>query len=269
MTRSGKISAMTANLDQKRVEESTAKLYEDIHPYVDVEYTIGYYLDAIQRTMEYFRGKHILDCGFGGTGWASELFARSGAASVTGVDLNPRWKERIERRLTKYGVPMDFRQGNVLDLPFEDNAFDYVHSHGVMHHTVDWKKGVSEMVRVLKPGGTMYLGMYGKFGPIGAASYAILRGIAKIIPYSWASNVVQKTGFFRHSEYSILDLMYAPVEEHLSQKTIYDHLKELGQINIRNHQNPKWRDSMLSNRLLFGKHIHHAFVCEKPLPHWR
>ncbi|MEI8344912.1 MAG: class I SAM-dependent methyltransferase, partial [Candidatus Omnitrophota bacterium] len=119
-----------------QIERDTAALYEDIHPFVDIDYTIDYYLQTIGKTADFFKGKDILDCGFGGTGWASELFARSNAASVSGVDLNPKWKQSLQSRLSKYGVRLDLRQANVLMLPFADNTFDYVHSHGVMHHTV-------------------------------------------------------------------------------------------------------------------------------------
>jgi ubiquinone/menaquinone biosynthesis C-methylase UbiE len=245
------------------IERRTAEIYEDIHPFTDIEYTIDYYLKTLGIEPEYFRGKHVVDCGFGGTGWASELFARSGAATVSGVDLNPRWAERLRGRLAKYDVPTDLRPGNVLDLPFEDERFDYVHSHGVMHHTVDWKRGVSEMVRVLKPGGAMYLGVYARFGPLGRAIYWTLRSLARIIPYSWAAALVKKTGFLRYSEYSILDLAYVPVEEHLSEEEVLEHLRSLGIEDVRVCQNYKWRSGILTHPLLFGKTVHHAFFCTK------
>ncbi|MFT5208095.1 MAG: ubiquinone/menaquinone biosynthesis C-methylase UbiE [Candidatus Omnitrophota bacterium] len=245
------------------IERKTIELYTDIHPYVDIEYTIDYYLKTIKLDPSFFKGKDILDCGFGGTGWASELFARSGARSVSGIDINPQWPERILKRLSKYPAKLDFKQGSVLDLPFEENTFDYVHSHGVMHHTVDWKKGVSEMVRVLKPGGTMYLGVYGTFGPIGTAIYAILRGMAKIIPYKFAAAFVKKTGFLRHSEYSILDLMYVPVEEHLKEEEVLKLLNGLGIQKIEIGVNYKWQKGALTHPLLFGKKIHHAFIAQK------
>jgi len=249
---------------KNEVERKTARLYEDIHPFADNEYTIDYYLKTVGFGPEFFKGKHCLDCGFGGTGWASELFARSGAASVTGIDLNPRWVERIERRLSDYDLPKDFRAGSVLELPFDDDRFDYVHSHGVMHHTVDWKRGVTEMVRVCRPGGTLYLGVYAKFGPGGRLIYATLRGLAKIVPYGVASWIVRRTGFLRYSEYSILDLAYVPVEEHLSEDDVVGHLRSLGIRTIDVRQNWKWRKGLLTHPLLFGKPVHHAFVFVKP-----
>ena len=123
----------------KDVEKQTAKLYEDIHPFIEVDETINDYLKSLNVDESFFKDKDILDCGFGGTGWAVELFVRSGAKSVTGIDLNEKWVTRIGDRLKKYNHPnLNLIQGTVLELPFENNRFDYVHSHGVMHHTTDW-----------------------------------------------------------------------------------------------------------------------------------
>src|SRR5688572_17140137 len=108
----------------KEVEEKTARLYEDIHPYIEVDETINDYLESLKVDMSYFKGKDILDCGFGGTGWAVELFVRSGARSVTGIDLNEKWVTRIGDRLKKYNHPaLKLMQGNVLELPFAGNTF--------------------------------------------------------------------------------------------------------------------------------------------------
>lgn len=47
--------------------------------------------------------------------------------------------------------------GTVLDLPFEDNAFDVILSQAVLEHVPDPQKAVDEMARVLKPGGTLFI----------------------------------------------------------------------------------------------------------------
>jgi ubiquinone/menaquinone biosynthesis C-methylase UbiE len=48
------------------------------------------------------------------------------------------------------------KRANGESLPFEDNYFDEVHVGGVLHH-MNWQKGLSEIVRVLKPGGKIYI----------------------------------------------------------------------------------------------------------------
>ena len=56
---------------------------------------------------------------------------------------------------------VDFIQGSVLELPFPDNSIDLVFSNGVLHHTTNPFLGISEIRRVLKPGGSCWLYLYG------------------------------------------------------------------------------------------------------------
>jgi SAM-dependent methyltransferase len=47
-----------------------------------------------------------------------------------------------------------------LDLPFKTETFDAVVSDGVIHHTPDPRRSISELARILLPGGFLYLGVY-------------------------------------------------------------------------------------------------------------
>jgi 2-polyprenyl-6-hydroxyphenyl methylase/3-demethylubiquinone-9 3-methyltransferase len=51
-------------------------------------------------------------------------------------------------------------QGSLLDLPLASRSFDLVFSWGVIHHTVDPIRALDELVRVLRPGGTLVLAVY-------------------------------------------------------------------------------------------------------------
>lgn len=51
-----------------------------------------------------------------------------------------------------------------LTLPFPDSVFDLVVSDGVIHHTPDAHRSFREIVRILKPGGHLYLGVYNRRG---------------------------------------------------------------------------------------------------------
>lgn len=248
------------------VEEITKKLYEDIHPFVDVEYAIDNYLQTTGLTPNDFKGKDILDCGYGGTGWALELFARSGVRRLAGIDLNERWRDLNLQRLQRYTCEKDIRAGSVLELPFEDNSFDFVHSNGVLHHTTDWKKGAAEMARVLKPGGSMFLMLYGKFAPVGAVIHKTYRFLGRVIPYEWTAAFVKKTGFLQHSEISLLDAMYVPIEDHLSQEEILSHLRSVGLGNFECFVSHKWKNhKILSHPLMFGRALQHNILSYKPL----
>ncbi len=52
---------------------------------------------------------------------------------------------------------VEFRQGDVLQLPIEDNAVDYVFANMVLHHLPNPLIGLREMVRILKPDGKLII----------------------------------------------------------------------------------------------------------------
>ena len=229
-----------------------------------VDETIQDYLSTLKIERKFFEGKNILDCGFGGTGWGVELFCNSNANSVHGIDLNEKWISRVGERLKNSPISPKLVCGSVLHLPYPDNQFDYVHSHGVMHHTTDWKKGVEEMIRVCKPGGTIYLMLYGKFAPLGNFIRITYRFLGKIIPYSWAKKFVDTTGIFQNHEVSLLDAMYVPIEEHLSQDEIREALESQNMKNIRYFESEKWKKKkFFSSNFMFGKNIQNVVLAQK------
>lgn len=95
---------------------------------------------------------NLLDVGCG-TGFYFPLLCQH-AEQVTGVDVcEPMLDEARElieaRELTNCTV----RQGSALELPFEDASMDVVHSWDFLHHVPDVAQAISEISRVLKPGG--------------------------------------------------------------------------------------------------------------------
>lgn len=105
-----------------------------------------------------YAGKRVLEIGFG-TGTDLLQFARGGAI-VTGVDLTPRSIEIARRRFEVYGLTGEFAIGDAENLGFPDSNFDAVYSFGVLHHTPDTQHAVSEIHRVLKPGGIAIVMIY-------------------------------------------------------------------------------------------------------------
>lgn len=108
-----------------------------------------------------FHGKEVLEVGVGaGTDFLQ--WVRSGAIA-TGVDLTPAGIEHAEIRLKQYNLEAnDLRVANCEELPFADNSFDLAYSWGVIHHTPDSEKALSELVRVTKPGGTIKVMVYNR-----------------------------------------------------------------------------------------------------------
>jgi SAM-dependent methyltransferase len=98
-------------------------------------------------------GQQVLDVGCG-TGVVAITAARIGA-QVRGVDLTPELLERARENARIAGAEVDFREGDVEVLSFEDATFDVVVSQFGHMFAPRPEKAVAEMLRVLKPGGTI------------------------------------------------------------------------------------------------------------------
>ena len=87
-----------------------------------------------------------------GTGNAAITAARRGAR-VTGVDVTPSLLEAARENAAVAGVDVDWREGDVANLPFEDDAFDVTISC-VGHVFAEPPDATArELLRVTRPGG--------------------------------------------------------------------------------------------------------------------
>ncbi|OPX84853.1 MAG: Phthiotriol/phenolphthiotriol dimycocerosates methyltransferase [Pelotomaculum sp. PtaB.Bin104] len=106
------------------------------------------------------KDKNVLEIGFGmGTDHLS--MARKGAI-MHGIDLTTRNLEVTKKRLELYGFNSKLITGDAEHMPFEDNSMDFIYSFGVIHHSPDTEKIISEIYRVLKPGGKCWITVYHK-----------------------------------------------------------------------------------------------------------
>ncbi len=121
------------------------------------------YAPWMKSTFEFakFSGKKVLEVGFG---MGTDLFQfASASANVSGIDLSPEHLRIARQRFSTAGLGADLRLADAEDLPFEDATFDAVYSFGVIHHTPDAEKAVTEIRRVLKPGGQATIGVYHRY----------------------------------------------------------------------------------------------------------
>lgn len=145
-------------------EEKVRRFYDELWSKYTPEYS------ASEKHWEFFynsaeiKGKSVLDAGCG-TGIFSFIFAKKGASKVTGIDISQRSLETAER-MTKYFElrNISFQIVNMLKLPFPSASFDIVWAWGAVHHTTDPLRSLEELIRVLKPGGSLLLAVYRKTG---------------------------------------------------------------------------------------------------------
>ena len=100
-------------------------------------------------------GERVLEIGCG-TGADLLQFAKHGAIA-TGIDVTPGHLKLARERI---GNTAEVLSADATDLPFEDASFDYVYSHGVLHHVDRPRRAVEEIFRVLRPGGRFNVHVY-------------------------------------------------------------------------------------------------------------
>jgi len=107
-----------------------------------------------------FKGKKVLEIGIG-NGADGAMFALNGGI-YTGADLTEAALEATRKHFAVLGLKGDFQKQNAEKLTFNDEAFDLVYSHGVLHHTPNTQAAIDEVHRVLKPGGRAIIMLYHK-----------------------------------------------------------------------------------------------------------
>jgi ubiquinone/menaquinone biosynthesis C-methylase UbiE len=100
----------------------------------------------------------ILDCGSGGPSPKQALFVQLGFDTI-GVEYAEDRLDMAQDYAKQHKLELPMRIGDMRSLPFENNYFGYVYSWNTIFHMnkIDIKKGINEMIRVLKPGGLCFV----------------------------------------------------------------------------------------------------------------
>lgn len=96
-----------------------------------------------------------------GTGDVSLALARTGAR-VTGLDFSPEMLTVARQRARRAAEPVEFVQGDALALPFAEGSFDAVTISYGLRNLADFRAGLAEMARVLRPGGRLVVLDFGQ-----------------------------------------------------------------------------------------------------------
>ena len=106
------------------------------------------------------KDKTVIDAGCG-TGIFSIIFANNGVKKVTGIDISEGSLGTARGLKEKFNLDnAEFMKQDMLKLPFPDESFDIVWAWGTVHHTTDPFGAITELIRVLKKGGSILLAVY-------------------------------------------------------------------------------------------------------------
>jgi ubiquinone/menaquinone biosynthesis C-methylase UbiE len=92
-----------------------------------------------------------------GTGYFSLNLMQDGViGAATCTDISPGMLETLEGNAQQLGLEVETAACDAAALPFEDESFDLVLGHAVLHHLPDLDRAFAELWRVLAPGGTLF-----------------------------------------------------------------------------------------------------------------
>src|SRR5437868_12862303 len=97
----------------------------------------------------------VLELGSGSGAMAAAMLDRYPAIRLTATDVDPAMRTAASARLARFGDRSEVTEADATDLPFGDNSFDAVVSFIMLHHVIEWEKALSEIARVLRPGGML------------------------------------------------------------------------------------------------------------------
>ena len=91
-----------------------------------------------------------------GTGYFSLNLVGAGVVQeAVATDISQGMLDRLRSTSRELGRPVDTVRCEAAELPFEDDSFDLVFGHAVLHHLPDLDGAFAEFRRVLRPGGTL------------------------------------------------------------------------------------------------------------------
>jgi demethylmenaquinone methyltransferase/2-methoxy-6-polyprenyl-1,4-benzoquinol methylase len=112
---------------------------------------------AVERA-EVGAGSDALDVCCGTGDLALELRRRIGPdGRVVGCDFSEPMLELARRKSGEQGLPVEFGWADALDLPYGDSSFDAVTIGFGARNLADLERGISEMTRLLRPGGRLMI----------------------------------------------------------------------------------------------------------------
>jgi ubiquinone/menaquinone biosynthesis C-methylase UbiE len=142
-------------------------------------------LDAALRELAPWGGRDVLDLGCGSGYWLPG-YART-AASVVGIEPDPTLLARARARDPRVRV----EAGSAEHIPLPDASIDVAHARFAYFYPPGCDAGLAEVLRVLRPGGTLVVvdndHRWGEFaGLLAASPWAAAQGSAEVTDAWWA-----------------------------------------------------------------------------------
>ncbi len=140
-------------LEDKRRAKNFYKYFSKIYDYINPIFYSNEMRKIVVDFAKISEGDRVLEVGCGTGFTTEEIVRRINERNVYAVDLTP---EQMRKAVFKF-KKANFLIGDAENLPFKDNVFDAAISAGSIEYWPNPQKGISEMARVVKPGGRVVI----------------------------------------------------------------------------------------------------------------
>ncbi len=148
-------------MQQQTKEERVHHVFEKIYKRYDRMNSIisfqqhRLWRKEVMKRMNVSKGDHTLDVCCGTGDWTMALAKEVGpSGKVVGLDFSVNMLSvGIKKKLQSKMKHVEFEHGNAMELPFDDDQFDYVTIGFGLRNVPDYLQVLKEMHRVVKPGG--------------------------------------------------------------------------------------------------------------------
>ncbi|MCI3920282.1 demethylmenaquinone methyltransferase [Paenibacillus sp. TRM 82003] len=148
-------------MSMRNKEQHVHAVFESIAPKYDAMNDIisfgrhKAWREYTMRRMNMQRGQTAVDLCCGTCDWTIALAKESGTGDIVGLDFSRQMLDFGERKLEREGLEgrVKLVHGNAMELPFEDNSFDFATIGFGLRNVPDLDVVLAEMARVVKPGG--------------------------------------------------------------------------------------------------------------------
>lgn len=134
-----------------------------------------------------------------GTGYFSlNMLAAGVIGEAVCTDISGGMVAALRENAARIGVPVETATCGAETLPFADDSFDLVLGHAVLHHIPDLRRALSEMLRVLRPGGTICFA--GEPSRRGDSLARVPKGAATLLAPVWRTALSARSAAPGHSD---------------------------------------------------------------------
>lgn len=215
-----KDSKLTKKKQVEQMFDNISGNYDGLNRVISMGTDVSWRKKVVQ-TVASMNPDTILDIATGTGDLAIQMAEQTGASEIIGLDLSEGMLREGRKKITKKSLDqkIEMVQGDSEDLPFENDHFDAITVAFGVRNFENLEKGLSEIQRVLKPGGIFVvletsvptkfpfkqgyqfysnaiLPLIGKVFSKDKDAYSYLSKSAANFPYGAAfNNILMKTGF--------------------------------------------------------------------------